>query len=68
MIKKKQEEEKEGTANSKARTERNLHYVSRSGLMSIPEDISLNHIHSSVFGLLNKIRPHLQPTQNKKPT
>lgn len=32
--------------------------------MAIPEDIGLDNIQTSIFGLLDKIRPHLKPSQN----
>lgn len=40
--------------------------------MSIPENICLNNIQASIFGFLNKTRPHLRPPhrnnhQNKAP-
>lgn len=45
-------------------------YIPRWRLMSVPENVSFYDIQTSLFGLLYKIRPHLQspenPTQNKK--
>ena len=40
-------------------------YLSRGGLVAVPEDVRLHHVEAAVLGLLYQIRPHLQGRRSK---
>jgi hypothetical protein len=40
-------------------------YLSRGGLVAVPEDVRLHHVEAAVLGLLYQIRPHLHARRSK---
>ena len=41
-------------------------YLSRGGLVAVPEDVRLHHVEAAVLGLLYQIRPHLHARRSKQ--